>query len=392
MTDTPAPRRIAPDRVGGAAAVVVAAMLFVPKLIAPPPPDDWDYAPAAAIGFAGACLCRTGYRALGLVPVAAIVVLATTVVGDTPATLLVRAGASGLLVGALVRYVARNGGRNLPTFRLGTSDWLLLAGFLFGAIAFRTGAPAAWDAPSVALAALGFGAAFASVRLFRPFFELSVEPFVALMYRIRGVGPGANAVPYGGPLLVVANHACFLDPLFLAQLLPRPITPMMTSLFFDVWFLKPLMVHVFGTIRVPDERIRRTAPELGEAIAALDAGKCVVIFPEAYLRRKEEQPLRRFGRGAFEILKARPATPVMACWIEGGWGSFFSHRGGPPGKNKRPDFRRRIRVAMGPVGPVPAAWLGDHMTLRLGLMDEVAATRAHLGLPALPPFAVGEPH
>ncbi len=47
-----------------------------------------------------------------------------------------------------------------------------------------------------------------------------------------------------------------------------------------------------------------------------------MIFPEGFLRRKEEQPLRRFGQGAWAILQARPDTPVFATWIEGGVGEL----------------------------------------------------------------------
>ena len=38
---------------------------------------------------------------------------------------------------------------------------------------------------------------------------------------------------------------------------------------------------------------RREAPEVQDAIAALDRGQNVLIFPEGWLRRKEEQAVRR---------------------------------------------------------------------------------------------------
>ena len=115
----------------------------------------------------------------------------------------------------------------------------------------------------------------------------------------------------------------------------------------------------------------------------LDRGACVVLFPEGYLRRKEEQPLRRFGRGVWKILADRPDTPVFACWIDGNWGSYFSYKGGPPTKNKRFDFRRRIRIGVtGPLKVDPAI-LADHMATRTFLMRQVAAAREPLGLEPL---------
>ena len=156
---------------------------------------------------------------------------------------------------------------------------------------------------------------------------------------------------------------------------------MMTSFFYDKWFLYPLMKYVFRVIRVPDIPFRREAPELDEAVAALDRGELVMIYPEAFLRRKEEIPLRRFGQGIWKILKERPDTPVFACWIEGGWGSFFSYKDGPPFTGKRMDFWHRIDLAYGDGEVVPPEILESQMETRLYLMKRVAEARTLMGLP-----------
>jgi 1-acyl-sn-glycerol-3-phosphate acyltransferase len=183
--------------------------------------------------------------------------------------------------------------------------------------------------------------------------------------------------------MVIGNHAAWFDPLFLCKILPSPITPMMTSKFYDLPVIAWLMRHVIGTIRVPDKAVRHEAPELQEAVAALDRGECLVMFPEGYLRRKEDVPLRRFGRGVWQILRDRPATPVFACWIEGTWGSFLSFRGGSPATGKRIDFWRSIRIGViGPVHVDPAI-LTDHMATRTYLMQQVAEARGPLGLEPL---------
>jgi 1-acyl-sn-glycerol-3-phosphate acyltransferase len=233
----------------------------------------------------------------------------------------------------------------------------------------------------LAVAAIGLLAGIAS--FFRPMLELTAEVLFWPMYRIRANGPGVDHLPVRGPCLVIGNHAAWFDPLFVAKVLPAPVTPMMTSRFYDLPVLSWLMRHVVGTIRVPDKAVRHEAPELREAVAALDRGECIVLFPEGYLRRKEEVPLRRFGRGAWQILRDRPGTPVFACWIEGTWGSYLSFRGGPPAKGKRPDVWRSIRIGM--VGPVPIdpATLKDHMATRLYLMQQVSEARRPLGLEPL---------
>ena len=136
---------------------------------------------------------------------------------------------------------------------------------------------------------------------------------------------------------------------------------MMTGRIYDVRAIRPLMIR-FGVIRVPEKSFKKDAPEIREAIAALDRGECVVIFPEGYLRRTEERLLRRFGQGIWQILQARPETPVFACWIEGGWGSYTSYFNGPPTKNKsKKDVRRPIVVGVSESATVPADVLAEHL-------------------------------
>ncbi|MBY0457510.1 MAG: hypothetical protein K2V38_09255, partial [Gemmataceae bacterium] len=142
----------------------------------------------------------------------------------------------------------------------------------------------------------------------------------------------------------------------------------------------------FGVIRVPELALKKDAPEIQEAVAALDRGECVVIFPEGYLQRAKDKPLRRFGQGVWQVLKARPDTPVFAAWIEGGWGSYTSYHNGRPTKGKRPDFRRPIGVGLSSPVVIPPDELTDHLPTRTHLMNLVAAARAHLGLPPLPRF------
>jgi 1-acyl-sn-glycerol-3-phosphate acyltransferase len=202
------------------------------------------------------------------------------------------------------------------------------------------------------------------------------------MYRIRAYGPGRTRIPLQGPLLVVANHSAYLDPAWLAKLLPRRVTPMMTSVFFDRPLLRWLMAGVVQAIRVEWSRFRREIPELRQAIAALDRGECVLIFPEAWLRRKADVPIRQFGQGVWLILKERPATPVLVCWIEGGWGSFFSYCGGPPGVNKRLDWWRRIAIGFNEPQVLAPEMLADQRATRRYLMRLCAEARRYLGLEA----------
>ncbi len=50
----------------------------------------------------------------------------------------------------------------------------------------------------------------------------ALRPLWSLYWRFRLTG-AVDSIPRSGPLLVAANHACFLDPWFLAVVFPRPI-------------------------------------------------------------------------------------------------------------------------------------------------------------------------
>jgi 1-acyl-sn-glycerol-3-phosphate acyltransferase len=229
--------------------------------------------------------------------------------------------------------------------------------------------------------------------LFRDFLELFIEFLIWPLYRIRGHGPGLQDFPPRGPMLVVANHSAWLDPVWLAKVLPRRLTPMMTSVFYDMVVLRWLMIRVVHAIRVEASEFRREAPELKQAIEALDRGECLVIFPEGRMRRRDDQLLHRFGQGVWHILHERPAIPVVTCWIEGGWGSCFSYFGGPPLTKKKWDFWRRIDVAVNEAAVLDPAILADHRATRAYLMETCLNARRYLGLeiPASPAETPEEP-
>lgn len=340
---------------------------------------------AAIVGAAIPFLYWAPYRALGIVPLAALGWLASALYGvcyhspgNWPGWL------HGLLLGLIVGALAR--GRRGP--EPSEENFYLIAAVLIGvgiAWGFITAGRLYVWAGFFVFAVATLLTVRAWFRLFRPLFELAWEPVLWVMYRIRGRGPGLADFPRTGPCLVIANHACWLDPLFLAKVLPRPVTPMMTARFYDLPVIRRLMV-AFGVIRVPEKAIKKDTPEIKEAIAALDRGECVVIFPEGYLRRSEDRFLRRFGQGIWQILQARPNTPVYACWIEGAWGSYTSYFNGRPMKHKRLDFQRLLQIGVSEAVTISSDVLDEHLKTRLHLMNRVIAARSWLKLPALPPF------
>jgi 1-acyl-sn-glycerol-3-phosphate acyltransferase/MFS family permease len=227
----------------------------------------------------------------------------------------------------------------------------------------------------------GIGAIVAWRQLYPQTVEQIVEILITPMYRVRTHGPGLEQTPRSGPLLIVANHAAYLDPFWLCKVVPRKVTPMMTSVFYDLPFIRWSMIHIVGAIRVPSAGFRREAPELRDAVAVLRQGGCVLIYPEAQLRRREDQLLRMFGQGVWRILQEVPQTPVLACWIEGGWRSFTSYFNGPPLRGKRPDWRRHIDIAFETPRVLDPAILADQQATRQYLMQMCLECRRYLGLP-----------
>lgn len=200
------------------------------------------------------------------------------------------------------------------------------------------------------------------------------------LYRIRARGPGLAAVPFRGPAIIIANHAAWLDPIWLGKVMPPTLTPLMTSRFFDKPGLGWIMKGMNAAIRVEDTgKLRRDIPELDAAIELLDRGGTVLIFPEGYMRRKDELVLRRFGQGIWRILCKRPQIPVFPCWIDGGWCSFFSYWHGLPTKNKRMDWWRSIDIGVSEALVLNAETLADMNETRQRLMQACLEARRWLG-------------
>jgi 1-acyl-sn-glycerol-3-phosphate acyltransferase len=335
-------------------------------------------------------------RALGLVPIGATglaLTLAWAAGHTLPWWLCATVGVLGGLINVPLNAAYQG---NLPADARGNGLAVLnTAGYLAmttmsltlaGLARFQVVTPAGQMALVAGLATVG--AAIAWCICFRDTFEQFLEFVFWPIHRARGYGPGLESIPQHGPVLILANHSCWFDPLFLAKVLPRRLFPMMTSQFYDLPVLHWFMVHVFHAIRVASSTYRREAPELLEAIGHLDRGHCVVIFPEGMLRRSTERPLRQFGQGVWHILRERPTVPLVACWIEGGWGSFASYFGGPPTVNKRMDFWRKIDVGVSDPIFLDAALLADQRGTRAYLMRACLEARRHLGLE---PLAAPEP-
>lgn len=156
------------------------------------------------------------------------------------------------------------------------------------------------------------------IRLLRlSFFALIVRPVLLLILgtNIRN----RERLPTTGPAIIVANHNSHLDTLALMSMLPLSDLPKLTPVaavdYFGAgafgWFAK----HIIGIL--PIDRSGQTPREnlLDGAIAALDEGKILILFPEG--TRGEPERLATYKKGVAHLARARPDVPVTPVFMHG---------------------------------------------------------------------------
>lgn len=107
------------------------------------------------------------------------------------------------------------------------------------------------------------------------FLMVSGTILIRLIYpfRVRRVLP----FPHEEPLILVANHQSYLDPVILQAASPRRITFMMTEIFYNLpvfrWFFRYMKC-------IPVKEEGRHVHSLRKAKGVLDRGGIIGIFPE----------------------------------------------------------------------------------------------------------------
>jgi len=124
---------------------------------------------------------------------------------------------------------------------------------------------------------------------------------------------GREHVPASGPVILVANHTCYLDPAFLIAAQDRPIRFPTTA---EV-FRRPLGRWFMGRMGTICVRRYRSDPTAAAAVVdALAAGEVVGFFPE------RERSVTGSYQGAdptVAAIAARLGAPVVPAGINGGY-------------------------------------------------------------------------
>jgi 1-acyl-sn-glycerol-3-phosphate acyltransferase len=118
-------------------------------------------------------------------------------------------------------------------------------------------------------------------------------------------------LPRYGAAILVCNHIGGIDPLFLQAVCPRVIRWMMAREYYKQPGLKWLLDQI-GTI--PVDRSGRDLAATRAALATLEAGGVVGIFPEGKISTTNE--LLPFQSGIV-LLAAKSGAPVYPACLEG---------------------------------------------------------------------------
>lgn len=124
---------------------------------------------------------------------------------------------------------------------------------------------------------------------------------------------GRELLPATGPVLVVANHDSMIDPLALVAAC-YPVRQVRFLAMAELWRHRPVGFILDRIGQIPLERGGGGEHALRHALAGLDRGEAIGIFPEGRLSRGQAL---RAHRGIAQLMAARPGVPVLLAAVTG---------------------------------------------------------------------------
>ena len=201
--------------------------------------------------------------------------------------------------------------------------------------------------------------------------------FARLIYRVTTTG--ADKLPAGG-FLLLPNHITWIDAILLSMACPRPIRFIIDEGVYRNRVLNPVLRAV-SCIPITG---RKAKDGMREAIARIQAGEIVCLFPEGELTRTGS--LLRLRRG-YEIIARQADAPVVPVWLDQLWGSIFSFRGGRFFTKLPKAIPYRVTVAFGEALKAEEADIATvrEQLLKLGELcySKRPVFRGHIGRAAL---------
>lgn len=127
---------------------------------------------------------------------------------------------------------------------------------------------------------------------------------------------GQHNVPWKGPLLIISNHASFLDPPLVGVAIGRRSTFMARKTLFTNKFFG-FLIRKLGAFTVDQDG--SGIDGIKSALKLLEAGEGVVVFPEG--TRTEDGKMVDFQAGIGLLIK-KAKVPVLPVGLDGAFDAF----------------------------------------------------------------------
>ncbi len=157
---------------------------------------------------------------------------------------------------------------------------------------------------------------YSFVALPQSFIRFLVYFVVSRFYRIDV--DGLNNIPSTGGVLLLGNHASFLDWAMIQIASPRPIRFVMERSIYEKPYLKWILAK-FKIIPISSRGSKRSIETIKEA---LNAGDVVALFPEGYMSRNGQIGAFRSG---FERAVSDTSAVIVPFYLRGMWGTKSSY-------------------------------------------------------------------
>ena len=150
------------------------------------------------------------------------------------------------------------------------------------------------------------------------FYLLIVKPLVLFIVGINA--RGREHLPRTGPAIVVANHNSHLDTLALMSMFPQSVLKIVhpvaaADYFFSNPILKWFSLNIIGIIPIERKPSAKNNHILSSALAALDNGAILILFPEG--TRGEPENRGKLKSGIAHLVNERPDISVVPVFFHG---------------------------------------------------------------------------
>ncbi len=300
--------------------------------------------------FAGAA--SRNYIETGIIPLGAL--------GMTASLFLLPSLSHPVALGALLLFYGVCGGllvvplNSLIQFNSNDDELgVVLAGnnfiqniFMLGFLVLTIAASSAGvdGAPMMYLMALtaAVGTAYALWKLPQSLLRYVMRALFSQRYKLTV--SGMENIPSQGGVLLLGNHASWIDWAMLGIACPRRIRFVMDRDIYSRWYWKWLLRR----LRVIPISPRGARDALRGISQSLQDGEVVVLFPEGAISRNGQ--MGAFRRG-FERAAAGVDCAIVPFYLGGLWGSLFSYASKGYKRHSRHGGVRRVTVCFGP--PLP---------------------------------------